>query len=110
VTEDDVRALALGLPEVSEGPHHERTAFRVRGKIFATMPSDGASVNVLLDEEEARAAAAAGGAELLPWGRSIAGVRVDLAGADADLLAELLEDAWRRRAPKALVSEREAGR
>ena len=110
MTEDDVRALALALPEVTEAPHHDRTSFRVRGKIFASLPPDGASVNVLLDEDEARAVAADGGVELLPWGRSIAGVRVDLAGADADLLAELLEDAWRRRAPKALVSEREAGR
>ncbi len=110
MTADDVRGLALALPEVTEAPHHERTSFRVRGRIFATMPPDGASVNVLLDEEDARAAAAEGGAELLRWGQKLAGVRVDLAGADAGMLAELLEDAWRRRAPKALVGEREWGR
>ena len=50
MTEDDVRGLALALEGTTEAPHHDRTSFRVGGKIFATMPPDGASVNVLLDE------------------------------------------------------------
>ena len=98
MTEDDVRRLALALAGTSEAPHHERTSFRVGGKIFATMPPDGASVNVLLGEEDARAAASDPGVELLWWGKKLSGVRVDLAAADADTLAELLEEAWRRRA------------
>ena len=94
--------MALALPGTSEAPHHERTSFRVGGKIFATMPPDGGSVNVLLDEEEARAAAeeSPDWVELLWWGRRLSGVRVDLANADGDVLTELLEDAWRRRAPR----------
>jgi hypothetical protein len=94
--------MALALPGTTEAPHHERTSFRVGGKIFATMPPDGASVNVLLGEEDARAAAeeSPGWVELLWWGRRLSGVRVDLARADADMLAELLEDAYRRRAPR----------
>jgi hypothetical protein len=64
-------------------------------------------VNVLLPEEEARAAAGGGGAELLWWGRRVSGVRVPLADADADMLADLLEDAWRRRAPRALLDEQD---
>jgi hypothetical protein len=102
MTEDDVRRLALALPGTSEAPHHERTSFRVAGKIFATMPPDGYSVNVLLDEEEARARAeeSPDWVELLWWGRRLSGVRVDLAQADADVLGELLEDAHRRRAPR----------
>ena len=103
MTEDDVRGMALALPGTSEAPHHERTSFRVGGRIFATMPPDGDSVNVLLDEEEARAAAeqSPGWVELLWWGRRLSGVRVDLAQADADVLGELLEDAYRRRAQRA---------
>ena len=102
MTEDDVRRIALALPGTTEAPHHERTSFRVGGKIFATMPPDGASVNVLLDEEEARAAAeeSPGWVELLWWGRRLSGVRVDLAHADVDMLGELLQDAYRRRAPR----------
>ena len=101
MTEDDVRRMALALPGTSEAPHHQRTSFRVGGKIFATMPPDGASVNVLLDEEEARAAAeeSPDRVELLWWGRRLSGVRVDLAQADGDMLGQLLEDAYRRRAP-----------
>ncbi len=108
MTDDEVRALAMGVPEVVEAPHHERTSFRVRGKIFTTLAADGGSVNVLVNEADARAAADAGEAELLWWGRSVAGVRLELPGADADVLAELLEQAWRRRAPRALVAELDA--
>ena len=100
VTPDDVRALALALAGTVEQPHHERTSFRVAGKIFATMPPDGLSLNVLLDEEPARAAASDAGAELLWWGRKLSGVRVTLADADPQIVAELLDEAWERRRPR----------
>jgi hypothetical protein len=101
VTPNEARALALALPEAVEQDHHGRPSFRVGGKIFATMPPDGDSVNVLLDDEDARAAAeeSPDWVELLWWGRRLSGVRVDLTRADADVLGALLEDAYRRRAP-----------
>ena len=104
VTPDDLRALALALPDVTEQPHHERTSFRAGGRIFATMPPDGATVNVLLGEEEARAAAEEhpGVVELLWWGKSLSGVTVDLARVDGEDLEvavrELVAEAWARRA------------
>jgi hypothetical protein len=111
MTPDDVRALALALPETTEQPHFERTAFRVSGKIFATMPPDGESANVLLGEEDARAAAATwDGVELLWWGRRLSGVRVVLGTVDPAVVAELLEDAWYRRAPRRIAAARQAGR
>jgi hypothetical protein len=97
MTPDDVRALALALTGTVELPHHERTSFRVDGRIFATMPPDGESVNVLLDEEGARSAASDQGVELLWWGRKLSGVRVPLAEADRTIVAELLDEAWQRR-------------
>jgi hypothetical protein len=39
------------------------------------------------------------------WGRRLACVVVELARADADFLAELLGDAWRRKAPARLVAD-----
>ena len=33
----DFRAMALGFPEAVEAPHFERTSFRFRKKIFATL-------------------------------------------------------------------------
>jgi hypothetical protein len=101
VTPDDVRALALALPGVTEQPHHERTSFRVAGKIFATMPPHDETLNVMLSEEDARAAAeASDGVDLLWWGRRLAGVRVVLGPVDPSVVAELLQDAWHRRAPR----------
>ena len=112
VTPEEVRRLALALPEATEAPHHDRTSFRVGGKIFATMPPDGDSVNVMLGEEESRAATdeAPGVVELLWWGRRLSGVRIVLAGVDPALVAELLEDGWQRRAPRAVAAGREADR
>jgi hypothetical protein len=37
------------------------------------------------------------------WGKRLSAVRVALAEAEPDLLAGLLEEAWARRAPQALV-------
>jgi hypothetical protein len=107
---DDVRRLALALPESTEQPHHAMTSFRVGGKIFATVPPEEDRVHVMLDEAPARAYAAdETGVEELWWGRSLSGVRVPLDGADADLVAELLELAWRRRAPARLAARLDTG-
>jgi hypothetical protein len=112
VTRDEVRRLALALPEVHEQPHHDRTSFRVGGSIFATMPPEGPTVNVLLDEEDARASAdeAPEAVELLWWGRKLSGVQVFLQRAGEELVRGLLEEAWRRRAPRRLVEAYETGR
>ena len=37
ITPNDARRLALALPEAVEQDHHGRPAFRVGGKIFATL-------------------------------------------------------------------------
>lgn len=85
-------------------------SFRVRGKIFATLTADGAHLHVLLDEWQSRALAAEapGTFEELRWGRQLRGVRVRLAAAPAARVFELLEDAWRRKAPRRLVEAFEA--
>ncbi len=109
MTEDDVRRLALALPGTTEAPHHERTSFRV-GKIFATLLPGSGSVNLFLPEEEARAVAeeSPGWVRLLHWGQRLEGVTVDLAEADADVVRELVEEAWRHRASPALAAELDA--
>ncbi len=43
------RSLALSFEGAVEVPHFDRAAFRTRQRIFATMPPDGASANLLLD-------------------------------------------------------------
>jgi len=105
LTAAQARRLALALPEAVEQDHHGRPSFRVDGKIFATQ-WDERHMNVMLDEggiltavhDEPETCA-----EVL-WGKRLAAVRVDLRRADEALLADLLADAWERKAPKRLLS------
>jgi len=98
--------LALSMPEVTEEPHFDMTSFRVRGKIFVTAPPDGTRLHVFVDplEVEAYVAQDPAAFEPLHWGQRVRGVRVTLAAASAASLAELIEEAWRRKAPKSLVA------
>lgn len=99
-------ALALAFPGAQEEPHFELRSFRIGKKIFATMPHDGAHLNVMVDPALAHAAAGSepGRIELLHWGKQIAGVRVRLAKITTTDLRALLDAAWRRRAPKKLIA------
>ena len=101
---DDALAVLLTLPGVTEADHHGRRSFRVGGgKVVATVPGDGV-LNVMVGEDLARAVTAGDAAGISPllWGQKLSGVRVELAAVDPGVLDELVEDAWRRRAPKAL--------
>ncbi len=106
VTLREVRRMALSLPEANEEDHHGMPSFRIRKKIFATVPSDE-HVHVMLGAEETDMAVSADpdAIEELWWGKRLSGVRVTLAAVDRELLAELLREAWRRRAPRKLVNQ-----
>lgn len=100
LTTDQARALALALPGAVEQDHHGRPSFRVAGRIFATLWTRRA-MNVMAGDERIRAAA-----EDLPavcrevfWGKRLAAVQVDLERADPALLEDLLDHAWRAKAP-----------
>ena len=101
MNQDDIRALALSLPEAEEHPHFDRASFRVRGKIFATLPEDGRTANLkttpigldmLLRHDERTYRDVWGGR----W------VGVELSRADPDELCELLLEAYCLAAPKTL--------
>ena len=104
VSPEQARQLALAFPEAVEQDHHGRPSFRVAGKIFATL-WDEEHMNVMLDEGGIRTAVHANGetCEEVWWGKRLAAVRVNLARADAERLAELLSDAWEQKAPKGLL-------
>jgi hypothetical protein len=108
VTLKDVRRFALSLPEVTEQPHFEMSSFRVRGRIFVTIPTDVKHIHVFVDEHETRASVAEDSStfEELWWGKKLAGLRVNLRQADRQRVFELIEEAWRRKAPKKLASLR----
>jgi hypothetical protein len=95
------RKLALSLGGVEERPHMDRTAFRTRRKIFATMGKDD-RVNLIIHPAEKRE----GLIESFPdaffslggWTR-LGYVAVDLHAVDEALLRELVTEAWRDALP-----------
>ncbi|MDX6299214.1 MAG: hypothetical protein QOF53_428 [Nocardioidaceae bacterium] len=96
MTPDQVRSLALSFEGAAERDHHGFPSFRTSRRIFATLP-DRDHLRVMLPEDDIRAAVAEWPdwcAEQW-WGKRLAAVRVSLADCRPDVVAELLEDAWR---------------
>lgn len=110
VTLEQVRTAALSLPEVREADHHGHPSFRVSERILATVP-DEVAVNIMVGEDEARAAVQdhPAACQLLWWGPRLSGVRVELSGATLDVVTELLAEAWHRRAPARLHRAKSSG-
>jgi len=106
VNVEAVRRLALALPEATEEPHFERTSFRVKGKIFATVAPDGSSMNVFVDDEQREIMVRVDpkAYETLMWGES-GYLHVHLTKAKARDVETLLRSAWERKAPKQLVAQ-----
>lgn len=100
-----VRRIALALPEATEQRHHHFGSFRVRGKIFVTMPPGEEYIHVFVPDEVREPALATYPefVEKLLWGGKVVGVRVTLASADPAVVKQLVERAWAGKAPKALL-------
>lgn len=109
VSREQARQLALALPEAVEQDHHGRPSFRVGGKIFATQ-WDEDHMNVMLDEGGILTAVQSEPetCEEVWWGKRLAAVRVNLGRVEAATLADLLADAWERRAPRRLLDNQRA--
>lgn len=107
MTRDLVRTIALALPEAEEHPHFDRASFRVRGKIFVTLPpvKDGRELVVLklpplvkesLQESDSSAIVSLGAWDKGGW------TQLDIGRMDSGKLADLIRLAWRQVAPKRL--------
>jgi hypothetical protein len=105
MTVAEVRKFALALPEVIEQDHWGNPSFRIRGRIFATLPDEG-HVNVMIDpfDVEAVVREDPDTCEELRWGKEVRGVRGSLNKAGSTMVETLLETAWRRKAPKRLLT------
>ena len=103
----EARKYALSLPEATEEPHFEYASFRVRGKIFATVPPDGVHMHIFVEEDQRLPLIAAYPQAFTPlhWGARVVGIRVLLAQAEVDTVNRLLRQSWMRKAPKRLAAE-----
>jgi hypothetical protein len=109
MTTDDFRSIALGLPEAVEASHMNHPDFRIRGRIFATLPNpdNGEAVVMLTPELQAQFvrdepkvfAPVKGG-----WGRKGA-TSVQMSNACQESVQSALLAAWRKIAPKKLIQE-----
>ncbi|MFC8592007.1 MmcQ/YjbR family DNA-binding protein [Streptomyces atroolivaceus] len=108
LTADDVRAIALSLPDTAEKLAWGQPTFRVAGKIFAALGDDDATVGVKCPVEERAGLIAAEPEKFFVregHDDNYAWLRVRLAALDdvAELTA-VLTDSWRQAAPRRLVS------
>ncbi|MBK6487009.1 MAG: MmcQ/YjbR family DNA-binding protein [Gemmatimonadetes bacterium] len=102
LTQDDVRRIALSLPEAHEGAHMGHADLRVRNKIFASLPNDPATVAMKVTPANLDALVRENpGTYRDVWGGRWLGVT--LATVSVETLQTLLEDAWTLTAPKSLV-------
>jgi hypothetical protein len=113
VTHDDVRGIALSLPETFEqASYGGRPSWRTKTRMFTWLPDAEPEVLVVWveSEEEKRAMIAAEPRKFSTTshydGHPI--VLVDLAAVDVDEATELITESWRLRAPKKLVTAWEA--
>jgi hypothetical protein len=119
---DDVRRLAIALPEVAEATTHGNVSWKVNGKLFAwerplrtadraalgTDAPDGPILGLRTDGQTGKEAVLAPGAPAcftIPHfdGYPAVLVQLDLIGDDD--LAELIVEAWLAQAPKRLAKE-----
>jgi hypothetical protein len=110
---DDVVAIASGLPEVEQSTSHGTPALKVKGKGFARLRVEAEGGLVLMrriDEKEALLASGDPAFYTTSHYDGYGAILVDLEKVSRQQLAELVEDAWRERAPVRLRKAFDAAR
>lgn len=103
---EDVRRIALSLPDTTEKVAWNMPTFRVAGKMFATLPEDETSIAVRCPKEERDELALAEPEKfwIADHEAMFAWVRVRLAALeDEGELRDILADSWRQAAPPRLL-------
>ncbi len=112
VTFADARPMLLALPGVVEKLSYGTPGFRVGGKLIARIKEDGGTliVGADFDEREALMRIDPKSFFFTDHYRDYDWVLVRLEKVDPRLLATVLENAWRRRAPARLLASQHAVR
>lgn len=110
-TWDDVVAIGSRFPGVEPGTSYGTPSLRVNDKFMCRLRTDPDALVVRVVDLADREALLRGRPEVFfstPHYDGHPYVLVRLDAVDTDVLAELLEDAWRIRAPKRIVAEYDA--
>ena len=102
---EDLREIALSLPEASERETWGSATFRVREKIFVIMSGDGtgASVKATRDEQSALIAEDPETFTYPAYVGQHGWIGIDVQRIGDEHLRELVTEAWRMTAPKRAV-------
>ena len=107
---ETARQLGLALPGVEEGPCYGTPALRVKGKLMLRLKEDGETVVLIVGFERRSLLMEKDPATffITDHYRNYPSVLVRLPRISRKELAGLIEEAWRRAAPKRLVQELDA--
>jgi hypothetical protein len=105
-TLEELRQLALSLPEVEERETWDEVTFRVRDKIFVVMsPNEPeAGIKASLEDQDMLISLHPSTFAVAPYTGRFGWVTVKLSTVDPNLMRDLVIKAWRRTAPKRLVA------
>lgn len=105
MTDDDLIAFALSLPETAEGSHFGIRDFRVRGKIFMTLPGpDFCVIKLTPDQQQMVLVTMPEHVAVVPGGWGLKGsTRLFHQSVDREAIEMLLRRAWRNVAPASMV-------
>jgi hypothetical protein len=108
-TEEDVRRIALSLPETVEKPWFGSPGFRVKDKGFLRIRSEAEGGLVVfvedLGEKEALLASDSDKFFTTPHYDGYPTVLVNLPAVDEGELTELIVESWRQKAPARVLKE-----
>jgi hypothetical protein len=106
-TEDDVRRIALSLPEAEEKPWYGSPGFKVKGKGFLRIRREKEGGLVVwvgdLGEKEMLLASEPDKFFTTPHYDGYPAVLVNIPAIEADELAELIVESYRLRAPRKVL-------
>lgn len=102
---ETIRNLAFTFPEVEEMPHFEKTSFRIKNKIFATVDRENqiATFKFSKDDQEFFSSASNGSVYAIDnrWGQK-GWTHVELKSIDKSILKDMMQIAYCEIAPKKL--------
>lgn len=103
VTPEEAKAIALSFEETGEKPHFHRTAFTVKGKIFATLLAKDGTLNLMFDPQTQFIFCPPNSDIIFPvpnkWGLKGA-TTINLNKASRKLVKSALEEAYKLRKEK----------